>query len=176
MLIRRLTTALGGLLLGVIHCGSDVRAQPPALLPNGEHGPFDAVFAAAPPRAIPAAGSACEVADRWIGLIAAGQASGAAALFAADGLLLGPSDRPLHGSQQISAFHQGLGQPDLIPLSFIDKDAECLVEIAMRPSSGPPGAYRLAALGHFTVDADRKIEKLVIYGRPALAGSAGFAP
>jgi hypothetical protein len=136
----------------------------------GSHWPFDIKWEdSPPPRAEPVPCSACEAADAYVKLIAADRASEVPGLFAEDGVFIGPGERVYRGRAEIAEFYNAVHQGGAIPLSFIDRGCECVMELAgMRPADDPskPDHYRLVAIDHFTVGPDGKIQKLVIFIRP----------
>ena len=130
--------------------------------------PTAVAFDGVPPRASPKPGSACEIANQYVTLIFSDRASEVPKLFAADGEFIGPEDRVLRGPAEIATFYDKVHQPGAIPLSFIDNGHECIMELAgKRPNDrrGMTDVYKLVAIDHFTVAADRKIRRLVIFFR-----------
>lgn len=128
--------------------------------------PFEVVFDTPPSAAKPRPGSACEVALLYATFITNGQAEKVPSLFAADGAFIGPENRVLRG-KEIFAFYNSVQQRGAIPISFIDGETECVMELAnLRPVAGSEShKYMLSAIDHFTVNGDKKIERLVIFFR-----------
>ena len=176
---------LRSLVLGTVFLGASVMlaanaSERSAARPRSDHDlgsrwPFDHTFASQPPRAQPVPGSACEVANEYV----TRGGSETPAMFAPDGVYMGPYDIIYRGPAEIALWYTrpgahepgkaGEGPPKIIPLSFVDRGDECFMELAnLRPSiePGKPAQYRLVAVDHFTVGPDRKIKRLVIYIRP----------
>jgi hypothetical protein len=145
-------------------------AAPPDDPIVGSHWPATAVFDTPPPRAQPAPGSACEAANRYVSLVGADRASEVPGLFAPDGQVMGVDDKMLRGPAEIATFYNRVHLHGVIPISFIDRGRECIMEIAGgRPGRGdPPGHNYLLAIDHFTVGTDGKIERLIIFFRPGM--------
>lgn len=128
--------------------------------------PFTVVFDTPPPSARPRPGSACEAAEKYATFISTGQSEKVPALFAPTGEFIGPENRVLRG-KEIATFYGSIQQRGAIAISFIDADRECIMELAnLRrvPGSDQP-KYKLSAVDHFTVGADGKITRLVIFFR-----------
>ena len=142
--------------------------------------PTGVAFAGTPPAAHPRPGSACEVAQQYVTFIASDRAPQVPGLFAEDGAFIGVADRVFRGPAEIAAFYNTVHQGGAIPLSFIDAGPNCIMELAGRrlnPQAGQPEQYRLLAIDHFTIGADRKIKRLVIFFRPgAMSRDASAAP
>lgn len=133
----------------------------------GDHWPTEVAFDTPPPRAEPTPGSACEIANQYVTNTAADRSAENPKLFAKDGALIAVEDRVLHGAE-LANFFINSHVPGAIPLSFIDRGDECIMEIAgMRPNlqKGLPDQYRLVAIDHFTLDSSRHIKRLVIFFR-----------
>lgn len=131
--------------------------------------PTAIIFDGTPPRAVPVPGSACEIANEYVTLIATDHAAQVPELFAEDGEFVGVEERVLRGRAEIASFYNRVHQGGAVPLSFIDRDDECIMELAgQRPNADPsgPAKYRLVAIDHFTITRDRKIKRLVIFFRP----------
>lgn len=128
--------------------------------------PFEVVFDTPPRAAKPRPGSACEVALQYATFITNGQAEKVPSLFAADGAFIGPENRVLRG-KEIAAFYNSVQQRGAIPISFIDRENECIMELAnLRPvGSSGDRKYMLSATDHFTVNRHKKIQRLVIFFR-----------
>ena len=136
--------------------------------------PLEWVFKTPPPRGTVTPGSACEVAEEYVRQINAKRpALGIADLFAADGVILQGGGKLLRGRQEIHGFYSvtdaGRG---VIPLSFIDNGAECVMEIAIQ-AYGPDEPWRLAGARHFTITPDRQIARLVFFGYDSVPPATG---
>jgi hypothetical protein len=172
MIPRRIRSVPGrlALLLGLaVFAAGPGRAAAPAFDPDaGAHWAVAPEFSARPARAVPVAGSACEVANAYVTLVDSGRAPEVARLFAPDAIFLGPDDRVLNGREAIAGFYAKV--PSLVshavPLSFMDRGHECIMELAVQAGDSPD-RYRLLAIDHFTVDAQGLVKQLVIYFRPA---------
>jgi hypothetical protein len=166
-LFRKL--ALAGV-MGLVGCATGAPAGQQAARPFdpriGSHWPMGFEFASMPPRSQPLPGSACEIADAYVKLIAADRAPEVPALFAPDGVFIGPPDRVHRGPAEINKFYSRVHQGGAIPLSFIDRGDECIMELAGQRATPTGPQYKLVAIDHFTINADRKITSLVIYVRP----------
>jgi hypothetical protein len=175
----RRSIKLDGLAAGVAClalCLATATAAPAPSDPDlGSHWPFEHTFASQPPRGQVTPGSACEVGDAFM----RGNGASLADLFAEDAVFMGPYDIIYRGREEIrlwfgrpGAHDPGKpeqGPPKIVPVSFVDRGDECFVEVSqLRPNTEPgqPDRYRLVAIDHFTIGPDRKIERLVIYGRP----------
>ena len=157
--------------------GAQARSPlPPSLMKY----PLEWAFKKPPPRGAVAPGSACEVAEEYVRQINASRpAMGIADLFAEDGVVLQGGGKLLRGRKEIHGFYSvtdaGRG---VIPLSFIDNGAECVMEIAIQ-GYGPDEPWRLAESRHFTMNRDRQIARLVFfdYGSvPPATGRQGVPP
>ena len=158
--------SVAGALLAALGLAVPAQAKPPA---QQGRWPTAVVFEGTPPRADPRPGSACMAADRYVTFIATDRAAEVPALFAPDGEFVGVENRVLRGPAEIATFYNSVHQGGAIPLSFIDKGSECIMELAgQRPGEKPgdPAAYHLVAIDHFTVRPDGKIARLVIFFRP----------
>ncbi len=117
-----------------------------------------------PPRGSVTPNSACEVAEEYVRQINAKRpATKVADLFAEDGVVLQGRGKLLRGRQEIHGFYDfadnGRG---VIPLSFLDHGAECVMEIAIQ-RYGPDETWRLAGARHFTIGPDRQITRLIFF-------------
>ena len=162
--LRRImfAAALVGLGAGCANRPLDARA--------GSHWEVATTFPDAPVRATPVPGSACATADRYVSLVAARRGEEIGRLFATNAIFLGPEERVLRGRDEIAAFYAAnvaRRVSHVIPLSFMDRGRECIMEIAIATAE-EPGHYRLLAMDHFTIGADGLIERLLIYFRPSL--------
>ena len=168
--IRRSSLVLG-LVLGLQPLTSG--AQKPPLPASPMTYPLTWEFKEPPPRGMVTPGSACEVAEEYVRQINAKRpATKVADLFAEDGVVLQGRGKVLRGRQEIHGFYDfadnGRG---VIPLSFLDHGAECVMEIAIQ-RYGPDETWRLAGARHFTIGPDRQITRLIFFDyTPASASS-----
>jgi|SRR5687767_14219 hypothetical protein len=160
--------------------GSAAAQSRSPLPPSQMRYPLEWAFKTPPPRGAVVPGSACEVAEEYVRQINASRpAMGIADLFAEDGVVLQGGGKLLRGRKEIHGFYSvtdaGRG---VIPLSFIDNGAECVMEIAIQ-AYGPDEPWRLAGSRHFTMNRDRQIARLVFfdYGSvPPATGRQGIPP
>jgi hypothetical protein len=139
-------------------------AQKPPLPPTKMNYPLEWAFKVPPPRGTVTPNSACEVAEEYVRQINAKRpATGVGDLFAEDGVVLQGRGKVLRGRKEIHGFYDvtdaGRG---VIPLSFLDNGAECVMEIAIQ-RYGPDETWRLAGARHFTIGRDRLITRLVFF-------------
>lgn len=161
--IAWLSSAIGLCLL--LPATTTVEAQKPPIPPSKLHYPLEWAFKVPPPRGVVTPNSACEVAEEYVRQINFKRpATGVADLFAEDGELLQGGGKLLRGRKEIHGFYDvrdaGRG---VIPLSFLDNGAECVMEIAIQ-QYGPDETWRLAGTRHFTITPDRQIARLIFYG------------
>ena len=159
--------------LGLSLWSITAKAQRP-LPPSKMKYPLEWAFKTPPPRGTVTPGSACEVAEEYVRQINAKRpALGIADLFAEDGVILQGGGRLLRGRKEIHGFYSitdaGRG---VIPLSFIDNGAECIMEMAIQ-SYGPDETWRLAGSRHFTMAPDRQIARLVFFGYDSVPPATG---
>jgi hypothetical protein len=174
LVLMAVTIAAG---LAPLIAGAQTRSPLP---PSQMNYPLEWAFKTPPPRGAVTPGSACEVAEEYVRQINASRpAMGIADLFAEDGVILQGGGRLLRGRKEIHGFYSvtdaGRG---VIPLSFIDKGAECVMEIAIQ-AYGPNEPWRLAGSRHFTMNPGRQITRLVFfdYGSvPPATGRQGAPP
>ena len=157
--------------------GSAAAQSRSPLPPSQMRYPLEWAFKTPPPRGPVAPGSACEVAEEYVRQINASRpAMGIADLFAEDGVVLQGGGKLLRGRKEIHGFYSvtdaGRG---VIPLSFIDNGAECVMEIAIQ-GYGSNEPWKLAGARHFTISPDRKIARLLFFdygGVPPATGRQG---
>ena len=126
--------------------------------------PLESRFTVPPPRGSVTPNSSCEIAAEYVRQINAKRpATHVADLFAENAVVLQGRGKVLRGRQEIHGFYDfadnGRG---VIPLSFLDNGAECVMEIAIQ-RYGPDETWRLAGARHFTIGPDRLITKLVFF-------------
>jgi hypothetical protein len=137
----------------------------------GSHWPAESAFTTPPVRAKPRPGSACEVADRYVTLQGAARQNEIAELFAPNGSLLGMSETVVRGRDQLKEHYSYATSRKVIPISFVDHGRECFMELASPRFGDDAGLYRLAAIDHFTLDENSRIERLVTYIKPGITGT-----
>ena len=136
--------------------------------------PLEWSFKTPPPRGTVTPDSACEVAEEYVRQINASRpAMGISDLFAEDGIAFQGGGKLLRGRKEIHGFYSttdaGSG---VIPLSFIDNGAECVMEIAIQ-GYGANQPFRMAGSRHFTITPDRKIARLLFFDYANVAPSTG---
>jgi hypothetical protein len=168
-----------GMVLGLSPWSAAAQTRKP-LPPSQMKYPLEWAFKMPPPRGTVTPGSACEVAEEYVRQINASRpAMGIADLFAEDGVVLQGGGKVLRGRKEIHGFYSATDAGrGVIPLSFIDSGAECVMEIAIQ-AYGPDETWRLAGSRHFTMTVDRQIARLVFfdYGNvPPATGRQGAPP
>lgn len=131
--------------------------------------PDQDVFDAPPPAASADGKPACQPAQRYIDTIAAGRYAEVGKLFAEDAVFVTPTGKVLRGSAEIGAFYAEMMpkiKPRNIPISFMADGDECIMELVSATNLDNYAHYRLAAIDHFTVNAQGKIRHLTVYLRP----------
>lgn len=132
------------------------------------HPPGD-IFDAAPPAASTRGKRACQPAQKYIDLTAAGHYDQLGTLFSEDAVFVTPIGVVLHGSAAIGDFYKNFLpklKPRNVPISFIADDNECVMELVTATNMDNYEKYRLAAIDHFTVDKHGKIRHMVVFLRP----------
>lgn len=153
-------------LVGAAATGAQTRIPPSTL-----GYPLVWEFKTAPLRAAPAPGSACEVADRYVTLVGAKRGKDVPELFAEDGVLLFQG-QVRRGRKEIHGFYDTVNVRGAIPISFIDRGAECFMEVANL--SAGDDIWRLTAVDHFTVTPAGLISRLAIYLQRGVASAGGL--
>jgi hypothetical protein len=169
--LRFLSLSTAGLLL-LLSLGllSQAAAQSPKSLPPSKlQYPVGFEFKTAPPRGTVTPGSACEVADQYVRLIAAKRpATDVPELFAEDGVLL-YQGKLRRGRKEIHEFYDYADAAGgAIPISFTENGAECFMEVAILPYGSD--TWRLGVSDHFTITPDRRIARLIIYSHELGSG------
>lgn len=132
------------------------------------HPPGD-VFDTEPPAASTRGKRACQPAQKYVDLIAAGRYDQLGSLFAADATFVTPIGKVLHGPAAIGDFYMGFLptiKPRNVPITFIADGDECVMELVTATNMDNYEKYRLAATDHFTVDKHGKIRHMVVFLRP----------
>lgn len=132
------------------------------------HPPGD-VFDTPPPAASTRGKRACQPAQKYVDLIAAGRYDQLGSLFADDATFVTPIGKVLHGPAAIGEFYMGFLptiKPRNVPISFIADGNECVMELVTATNMDNYEKYRLAAIDHFTIDKHGKIRHMVVFLRP----------
>ena len=127
------------------------------------------VFDTPPPAASAKGKRSCEPAQRYVDLMTAERYDEVGKLFADDAVFVTPTGKVLRGPAEIGAFYAEMMpkfKPRNVPISFIADGDECIMELVTATILDNFAAYRLAAIDHFTVNADGKIRHLTVYLRP----------
>lgn len=131
--------------------------------------PSGDVFDTPPPAASTRGKRACQPAQKYIDLTAAGHYDQLGSLFADDATFVTPTGSVLHGSKAIGDFYMAFLptlKPRNVPISFIADGNECVMELVTATNMDNYAKYRLAAIDHFTVDKQGKIRHMVVFLRP----------
>ena len=158
----RMTAMLVAIAVGAVANCTPAFAQV-STYPSGD------VFDTPPPAASARGRRACKVAQRYVDLTAAEKYDQLGSLFADDAVFLTPVGTVLRGPKEIGDFYAGLLpkiKPRNVPISFIADGAECIMELVSATNLDGYAKYRLAAIDHFTVNRQGKIQQLVVYLRP----------
>ncbi len=127
------------------------------------------VFDAPPPAASAEGKRACQPAQRYVDLMTAERYDEVGKLFSDDAVFVTPTGKVLRGSVEIGAFYaenMPKFKPRNVPISFIADGDECIMELVTATVLDNFAHYRLAAIDHFTVNAEGKIRHLTVYLRP----------
>ena len=131
--------------------------------------PSGDLFDSPPPAASAHDKPACQPAQKYIELTAAGHYDQLGSLFSDTAIFVTPTGKVLHGSKAIGAFYMGFLptlKPKNVPISFIADGSECVMELVTATNMDNYAKYRLAAIDHFTIDKNGKIMHMVVYLRP----------
>ncbi len=161
------------LAVGMMPRVASAQAKAP-LPPSKMTYPLEWSFKTPPPRGSVTPGSACEVAEEYVRQINASRpAMGISDLFAEDGIAFQGGGKLLRGRKEIHGFYSttdaGSG---VIPLSFIDNGAECVMEIAIK-GYGTNEPWKLAGARHFTITPDRRIARLLFFDYGSVPPATG---
>ena len=125
-----------------------------------------------PPAAASATGKpACQPAQKYVNLIAAGRYEELGDLFADDAVFVTPKGTVLQGKAEIGSFYRDFLPtilPRIVPISFIADGPECVMELVAATNLDHYETYRLSAIDHFTVNKQGKITHMVVYVRPQI--------
>lgn len=118
----------------------------------------------------PVSAGPCGPPHEYIRLISAGQYDSVGGLFSGDAVYMGPDGKTRHGSKAVGAFYSEFLpklKPMLMASIYMQQGNECMMELENKDSK--TGEYMAAAVDHFTVNADGKISKFVVFLRPGSA-------
>ncbi len=142
------------------------------MVPGGELDPSitgSDVYMGVPLAASPTATAACRHAAQYVENINAGRFAAMADLFSDDAVVLDPAHHRAIGRAMISDFYQNTIsklKPQLIAVSYLGDDSQCMVTLAVRVDLDGRSRYRVASVDHFTLDATGKFSRMVAYVRP----------
>jgi hypothetical protein len=128
------------------------------------------VYVGVPESASVPPGTACRVAKSYVDYIQAGRFSEVVDLFADDAVILEPTRQNVRGRARIVEFYQGtIGKmkPELVAVSYLGDDTDCMVALAVRANIAGELRYKLASVDHFTLNAKGKIMRMVAFVRPS---------
>ena len=116
--------------------------------------------------------SPCDVPKEYIRLINTGQYNAIGSLFADDAVYMGPDGKTRHGAKEIGQFYDAFqkiqkettGPPQIRAASFFAKGKRLCVGIEVK--NRKTGEYRLTAVDRFTINADGKTSRFIVYVRP----------
>lgn len=157
------TRVVGSAILAVALALSATASAQVSIHPSGD------IFDAPPPAASTRGKRACEPAQRYLDLIAAGRYDQLGTLFAADAVFVSPVGKVLHGPAEIDDFYKAFLpkiKPRNVPITFIADGDECVMELVTATTLDNYAKYRLAAIDHFTVNKQGKIGHMVVFLRP----------
>lgn len=127
------------------------------------------VYLGLPQSAAVPPGPACDAARRYVELVNSGDAAAVSALYADDAFILEPMRRTIRGRMEIDEFYATrLAQmrPQLIAVSFLGNESECMVELANRTEIGGRQRHVLVSIDHFILGANGKVANMVAFVRP----------
>ena len=151
----------------------DTEAHYPA--PGGE---VDAALAdrmdayvGTPQQAAP--GPAYALALTYVELCQAGRYSDLPSLFSDDAVIFPPVRRkPARGRAEIEVFYRDVvakAAPKIIGVSIVGNGPECFMELALAMEVQGERRYVLSSIDHFTLGADGKFSRMIVYLRPPVA-------
>lgn len=115
------------------------------------------------------AGRACEVAQRYVELVNAGDYAGVAALYADDATFLEPMRPTLRGRAQIDEFYTkriGAMAPEVAIVAMLGGEKECMIELALKTEMGGEERWVLVSVDHFILGEDGRIASMAAFARP----------
>jgi len=116
--------------------------------------------------------SPCDVPKEYIRLINTGQYDAIGSLFADDAVYMGPDGKTRHGAKEIGHFYEAFqniqkettGPPQIRAASFFSKGNDCVLELEVK--NRKTGEYKLTAVDRFTINAEGKTSRFIVYVRP----------
>jgi hypothetical protein len=126
------------------------------------------VYVGVPESASIPPGAACRVAKSYVDYIQAGRYCEVADLFADDAVILEPTRQHVRGRARIVEFCQttiGKMKPELIAVSYLGNDTDCMVALAVRTNIAGELRYKLASVDHFTLNTAGKVTRMVAFVR-----------
>lgn len=127
------------------------------------------VYVGVPTSAKAASGAACRVAQDYITFVHNGQYDRVADLFSSSAVVLEPTRQHVQGRDAIAKFYAetiGRMKPDIVAVSYVGDETDCVVTIAVRERIATQPRYKLASVDHFTLDATGKVVCMVVFVRP----------
>lgn len=127
------------------------------------------VYLGTPEAAAVPDGAACKVAARYVELVNAGDAAGAAALYSDDAVILEPVRKTIRGRAEVDEFYAtrlARMRPHIVAVSILGNDRECMIELANRMDVDGAPRFVLVSIDHFTLDEDGKVAHMVAFARP----------
>ena len=152
--------------------GAVMASEPPMIVPGGELDPAFPnadVYIGIPKAAAASSARACVVAQHYVDLINAGDYAGVARLFGDDATFLEPVRPTLRGRAQIDEFYTkriGSMKPQIIAVSYLGDDAECMITLTREIEIGGRQRYVLVSVDHFLIGDDGKIVSMAAFARP----------
>jgi hypothetical protein len=115
-------------------------------------------------------GAACRAAKAYVDAVQAGRYADVAKLYADDAVILGPMGKVISGRQAIDHFYGDViakMKPKVVGVAYAGDETDCMLELAAI-SDGPGDGthYRLSSIDHFTVNAEGKVTRMIVFVRP----------
>ncbi len=161
-----------GLLLTLIASGTAIALEPPKIIAGGQLDPaFPGadVYIGTPAASKLPPGRACALAYHYTELINAEKYRDVAALFADDATFFEPMRPTLHGRAEIDAFYTrriGAMAPQVMGVSYLGNDSECMVELALQTEIGGEKRWVLVSIDHFILGEDGNVSSMTAFSRP----------
>jgi len=112
---------------------------------------------------------ACKTPRMYVDLLGSGRYEEIGALYADNAVYYGPDGKTRHGRKEIADFYTtGLpkkGTLRVYATSYLQDGKDCIVELA-GGYVGDKQSLALGAIDHFTVNADGKIERFIMFISP----------
>lgn len=127
------------------------------------------VYVDVPTPAKAASGTACRTAQDYISFVQNGQYDKVMELFSSSAVLLEPTRQHVQGRDAIAKFYAetiGRMKPEIVAVSYVGDERDCVVTIAVRERIATQLRYKLASMDHFTLDATGKVISMVVFVRP----------